>query len=296
MEVGFIGIGQMGAGIAHNLLKAGHQLTIFNRTRQKTEVFEAEGAAIAERPGDACNVDVVITCLASDSVVEEIVLGAGGLVAAMPAASTHVSMGTIGIALSRRLAEVHEQRVQRYVAAPVFGGPDAAAMGELFILAGGRADTIARCRPLFDVIGRRTLVVSDDPVAANLLQLSGNALIASAIQSLGEAVALVRKAGIDPDRYMEVMSQTLFATALHSSYGALIAGERYQPAGLTAELGRKDVRLVLDAADALEVPMPTMCLLHDQLTTLCECGDGELDWSAIAQLAARNAGLGERVD
>jgi 3-hydroxyisobutyrate dehydrogenase-like beta-hydroxyacid dehydrogenase len=296
MEVGLIGLGQMGAGIAHNLLRAGHQLTIFNRTRRKTEQFVAEGATIAERPADACNVDVVITSLAGDAVVEELVLGPGGLAAAMPAASTHVSMSSIGIALSRRLAAVHERQVQRYVAAPVFGRPDAAVAGELLILAGGRGDVIARCQPLFDVIGRRTVVVSDDPVAANLLQLSGNALIAAVIQSLGEAIALAHKGGISPERFMEVMSRTLFTKRLHTKYGALIAGERYQPAGLTAELGLKDICLVLDAADALDVPIPLMRLLHDQLNILCVQGSGELDWSASARLAARDAGLVAHID
>jgi 3-hydroxyisobutyrate dehydrogenase-like beta-hydroxyacid dehydrogenase len=290
MEIGFIGLGQMGAAIAYNLLQAGHQLIAYNRTREKTAQLAALGAQVAERPAEACNADIVVTMLADDRAVEAIVFGQDGLLEAMPSGATHVSMSTISVALSERLTTAHRAAVQRYVAAPVFGRPDAAAARKLFIIAAGQADTLARCQPLFDAIGQRTLVAGGDPSAANLLKLTGNMLIASVIESLGEAIALARKGGIAPERYMDIMSQTLFTIAMHANYGALIADERLEP-GFKARLGLKDIRLVLQAADALEVPMPTASLLHDQFIALCAQGDGELDWTALALLAARNAGL-----
>lgn len=288
MEVGVIGLGRMGAGIAHNLLKAGHQLTVFNRSREKTTELAAAGAEVADRPADACNADVVISMLSGDAV-EEIVLGPRGVAAAMPAASIHVSMSTIGSALSQRLAAVHQRKVQRYVAAPVFGRPDAATAGRLMILAAGRADTVARCRPLFDVIGQTT-VVSDRPEVANVLHLSGVALVGSVIQALGEAMALARQVGVRPEQYIRAMSSTVFAMDLHASYGALIADGQDQPAGLSVEQGQMDVQVLLDTANALGVAMPVMRLLGEQLKVLCAHGCEKLDWSAIARLASADGG------
>ncbi len=194
MEVGLIGLGKTAAAIARNLLIVGHQVTIFGQTHEKTLELAALGAVIADDVRHACNADAVITILPTDERVDEIVLGSGGLAESMPAAATHLSMSTIGIEMSRRLAVIHRQRVQRYIAAPLLGRASAAAKGDLFIFAGGREDTIWHCQPLFDAIARRTLVVSDDPAEANLLQLCAVGLLGSLVQSLGEAIALAEMA------------------------------------------------------------------------------------------------------
>jgi len=285
MEVGLIGLGKTGAAVARNLLTAGHQLTIVGRTQEDTRELAAAGAVIAERVRDACDVDVVITILPTDQEVEEIVLGPDGVADAMPAAATHICMSTIGIALSRRLAAIHAQRIQRYVAAPLFGRASNAAKGELFIFAGGREDTIWRCQPLFDVVGCQTVVVSDDPAEANLLQLCAVGLVSALVENLGETIALADKGGIGRERFLKLMSGSVFATGLHASYSALIA-RTSPPAVLTVEQGARNAALILNSADALGVRMPLMRVLRDRLSTLATRGLGDQDWLSISRSGA----------
>jgi 3-hydroxyisobutyrate dehydrogenase-like beta-hydroxyacid dehydrogenase len=285
MEVGLIGLGRTGAAVARNLLTAGHQLTIVGPAQEDTRDLAAAGAIVADRVRDACNVDVVITLLPTDQGVEEIVLGPGGVADAMPAAATHISMSTIGIALSRRLAGIHAQRIQRYVAAPLFGRASNAAKGELFIFAGGREDTIWRCQPLFDVVGCQTVVVSHDPAEANLLQLCAVGLVSALVENLGEAIALADNGGIGQARFMKLMSGSVFATGLHASYGALVA-RTSPPAVLTVEQGARNAALILNSADALGVRMPLMRVLRDRLSALATQGLGDQDWLSIARSGA----------
>jgi 3-hydroxyisobutyrate dehydrogenase-like beta-hydroxyacid dehydrogenase len=291
MQVGFIGLGNMGTGMARNLIKAGHALTLHNRTLAKAEALRKEGAQLAQRPAEAARGAVVITMLADDAAVEAAVFGADGLLAALAPGAVHVSMSTISVALSERLAAAHAKAGQAYVAAPVFGRPEAAAAAKLFIAAAGPAKAIATCQPLFDAMAQRTFVIGEEPVKANVIKLSGNFLIASVIESLAEAVALTRKAGIEPKAYIEFLTSTLFAAPVYKTYGGLIAGEQYSPAGFPAPLGLKDIRLALAAADAQQVPMPIASLVHDHLLSVIAQGGADLDWSALGQLAARNAGL-----
>ncbi len=281
MEVGLIGLGRSAAAIAHNLEAAGHQLTVFSPAREQAGVLPAAGATVAYRVADACNADAVITILHGDAV-EDIVLGSGGVAAAMPAAAIHISMSTIGMALSRRLAAAHQQRVQRYVAAPVFGRADAAAKGELLIFAGGRADTIMRCQPLFDIIGRQTINVGGRPEEANLLQLSALALISAIVGSLGEAMTLADKGGISRDRYLKLMSESLFPAGLHAGYGALVAGKKEGIAGTTVEQARRVAALLTDAADAVGARTPLMRLFLHQLNDLTDQGLGGAEWLEVA--------------
>jgi 3-hydroxyisobutyrate dehydrogenase-like beta-hydroxyacid dehydrogenase len=281
MEVGLIGLGRSAAAIAHNLAAAGHQVTAFSPAPEQAECLAAAGAAVAPRVGDACNADAVVTMLSGDAV-EAIVLGPGGVAAAMPAAAIHISMSTIGMALSRRLTAAHEQRVQRYVAAPVFGRADAAANGELLIFAAGRADTITRCQPLFDVIGRQTIVVGAEPAEANLLQLSALALISALVGSLGEAMVLADKGGIAKDRYLRLMSESLFPAGLHAGYGALIEGRREGIAGTTVEQARRVAALLTDAADAVGARTPLMRLFLNELNGLTGQGLGGAEWLEVA--------------
>jgi 3-hydroxyisobutyrate dehydrogenase-like beta-hydroxyacid dehydrogenase len=228
--------------------------------------------------------------LANDDAVANVVLGPEGLVASLAPGSLHVSSSTISPALSQRLAQAHEQRGQRYVAAPVFGRPEAAAAAGLLIVAAGSAAAVDTARPLLEVIGRRVFVVGETPAAANLVKLSGNFLLASAIESLGEAFALIGKSGIDRQRYLEILTD-LFNAPAYRTYGALIAGDKFEPAGFAAALGHKDIRLLLTSAEQLGVPMPVASLLRDRFLTLLAHGGERLDWSAIGGLAARDAGL-----
>jgi 3-hydroxyisobutyrate dehydrogenase-like beta-hydroxyacid dehydrogenase len=293
MKVGFIGLGHMGAGMAANLLEAGHELTVYNRTPGKARALVERGARAATQLGDACQGDVVITMLADDAAVEGVVFGEGGIVGALRQGAIHVSMSTISVTLSERLTAAHDEARQRLVAAPVFGRPEAAAAAKLFIVTAGAQDALAACAPLFEAMGQKTFSISSEPRAANLVKLSGNFLSASVIEALGEAMALVAKGGVDRHRYLEVLTSTLFDAPVYRTYGALIAAQKFEPAGFAAPLGHKDIRLTLAAGEALRVPMPFASLLHDRFLNLLARGGDKLDWSAIGQLAARDAGGSE---
>ena len=291
MRIGFVGLGKMGAGMAANLVAAGHEVTVYNRTRQRAEPLAQRGAKIVDRPGDLADAEAVVTMLADDQAVEEVVFGKDGLLAAMPADHTHISMSTISVALSERLAQAHQAAKQRYVAAPVFGRPEAAAAVKLFIVAAGAEEDIARCQPIFAALGQRTFTLPGAPAAANVVKLSGNFLIGAMIEGLGEAFALVRKAGIDPRAYLEILTNSLFTAPVYKTYGELIVGEKYDQVGFGAALGLKDIRLALAAAEAHRAPMPLASLVHDHLLTVVAQGGEAQDWSALGRLAARNAGL-----
>ena len=291
MDVGFIGLGQMGQAMALNLVKAGHRVVVFNRTRAKAEALASEGAEIAESVADACRRPALITMLAGDEAVEAVFFGNGNGLSALGQGAIHISMSTISVALSDRLAEAHRNAGHSYVAAPVFGRPEAAAAAKLFVVAAGPEATLARCQPLFDAVGQRTFVIGDKPSSANLVKLSGNFLLAAMIECLGEAFALVRKGGIDPHRYLEILTNTLFSAPAYKTYGTIIANQQYEPAGFKMSLGLKDVRLALAAADALATPMPVASLVHDHFLAGVAQGAADSDWSALARLAAANAGL-----
>ncbi len=292
MKIGFIGLGHMGAGMAANLLKAGHDVTVYNRTRTKVEALIAQGAKAGTRVSDACGGDAVMTMLANDEAVENVVFGDSGIVASLRAGATHISSSTISVALSEKLAAAHTKAGQRFVAAPVFGRPDAAAAGQLFVVAAGTPDAITAAAPLLDAVGKSTFVASETPKIANLVKLSGNFLLASVIESLGEAMALVGKAGVDRRQYLDFLTSTLFSAAVYKTYGGLIAAGTFEPAAFAAPLGYKDIRLALAVADDLRVPMPLASLLRDRFLTLLANGGEKLDWSAIGQLAAKDAGQG----
>jgi 3-hydroxyisobutyrate dehydrogenase-like beta-hydroxyacid dehydrogenase len=284
----------MGAGMAANLVKAGHDVTVFNRTRAKTDELVALGARAAATVAEACQGEAVMTMLANDEAVESVVYDEGGVLASLAEGAIHVSASTISVALSRRLTESHASRRQRYVAAPVFGRPEVAAAGQLFVVTGGADDAVRDAAPLFDAIGKQSFVMSETPSLANLVKLSGNFLIASVIESLGEAMALVGKAGIDRHQYLELLTSTMFNVPVYKIYGGLIAAEQFEPAGFAAPLGQKDIRLALAAAEELRVPLPLASLLRDRFLTLMAHGGEGLDWSAIGGLAAKDAGAGSK--
>ena len=290
MKVGFIGLGRMGAGMAANLLKAGHDVTVYNRTHAKASPLVALGAKAAASVADACRGDAVITMLADDDAVEGVVFSDGGIAGSLSAGAMHISSSTISVALSERLEAAHVNAGQRFVAAPVFGRPDVAATGQLFIVAAGAPDAVKAAASLFDAIGQKTFIISETPKAGNLVKLSGNFLSASVIEAVGEAMALIGKAGVDRRQYLDILTSTLFDAPVYKTYGGLIIDGKFEPAGFAAPLGQKDIRLTLAAAEDLRVPMPLASLLRDRFLTLLAHGGDRLDWSAIGQLAAKDAG------
>jgi 3-hydroxyisobutyrate dehydrogenase-like beta-hydroxyacid dehydrogenase len=291
MKIGFIGLGHMGSVMAQNLLRAGHELVVYNRTPAKAQALVSNGARLAKDVRDACQGDVVITMLADDPAVEGITFGDRGVIASLRSGAIHLSMSTISVALAERLTEAHGNAARRFVAAPVFGRPEAAAGGKLFIIAGGPSETLDACIPIFRALGQNTFRIGEKPRDANLVKLSGNFLTASVLEALGEAMALVRKAGIDPHRYFQALTSTLFTGPVFTNYGGLIAEQKFQPPGFPARLGEKDIRLALAAAESLRVPMPLASLVHDRLQTVIARGGQDLDWSGMGQLAADDAGL-----
>jgi 3-hydroxyisobutyrate dehydrogenase-like beta-hydroxyacid dehydrogenase len=290
MRIGFIGLGQMGSGMATNLVKAGHEVAVYNRNRDKAASLVALGASAAGNVADACRGDALITMLADDQAVESVAFGDEGVIQNLKTGAIHISMSTIGVGLSERLAASHAKARQRFVAAPVFGRPDAAAAAKLFIVAAGAISAITDCKPLFTAMSQRLFVMGERPELANLVKLSGNFLLASLIEALGEAMALVGKAGLDRREYLDFLTSTLFTAPAYKTYGALIAEGRFEPAGFAAPLGHKDIRLTLAAGESLRVPMPLASLLHDRFLALLAQGGEALDWSAIGGLAAKDAG------
>ena len=292
MKIGFIGLGSMGSPMARNLIKAGHALTVYNRTRTRAEEFQSLGGEIADTPGKAASdAEALITMLADDHAVEEVIFTPGDALKALPSNAAHISMSTISVDLSRRLAEAHREKQQHYIAAPVFGRPDAAAVAKLFIVAAGPLDQIERCRPAFEAMGQKTFLGGDEAPAANVIKLSGNFLISTVIESLAEAVALVRKSGIDPNAFLEVITGSLFPAPVYRNYGNMIVADKFEPAGFKMPLGLKDNRLLFAAAEAAAVPMPMASLVHDRFIAALAQGLGEADWAAIARVSFRNAGL-----
>ena len=290
MKIGFIGLGHMGSAMAANLVKAGHHVTVFNRSPEKRRKLVELGAHEAARIADACRGEAVITMLADDAALSSVALADGGIIGSLPRGAIHVSMSTISVALARELTKAHAGAGQRFIAAPVFGRPEAAAAAKLFIVAAGEPAAVETCLPLFNALGQKTLPISPEPAAANLVKLSGNFLLASAIEALGEAIALVSKVGVDGRTYVELLTSTIFPAPVYATYGGLIAANRFEPAAFTAALGFKDIRLALAAAESLRVPMPLGSLLHDRFLRLLAEGGESLDWSALGGLAGRDAG------
>jgi 3-hydroxyisobutyrate dehydrogenase-like beta-hydroxyacid dehydrogenase len=289
MKLAFIGAGNMGLPIARNLLRAGHSLTIYNRTRERAEPLRQEGAALADSPADAArDAEAIVTMLADDHAVERTVQS---FVETLARGAIHIGMSTVSVALSKRLAEMHTARGQIYVAAPVFGRPEAAEAARLWVVAAGATEHVERCRPVFDAISRGCSVVGTDPWLANVFKLSGNFLIAAALESLGEAFALVRKSGGDAAQFLDIINNALFNSPLYGGYGGAVVKEQFEPAGFRLRLGFKDLRLAQEAAESAAVPMPLAGVLRDRFLAALARNEGDLDWAALARIAAVQAGL-----
>ena len=293
MKVGFIGLGAMGSAMASNLVAAGHTVTVWNRTEAATEPLASLGARVAKTPDRAAQGEVLCSMLANDRAVREVFLDSG-LLDAMDPGTLHVNHATISVALAQELAAEHARRGLAYVAAPVFGRPDMAAAARLNILAAGAPAAIDRARPLLEAMGSRVWPQGDAPERANVAKIAGNFMLAAAIESMAEATALTRAHGVSAADFLEVMTNTLFAAPAYQGYGKLIAEQRFKPAGFSLPLGLKDVELALTAGSAARVPLPFAGVLRDSLLEALAAGDAELDWSALALVAARRAHLDER--
>jgi 3-hydroxyisobutyrate dehydrogenase-like beta-hydroxyacid dehydrogenase len=292
MRVGFIGLGNMGSGMARNLIKAGHMLTVYNRTRSRAEELQPLVAKVAGTPAEtATGVEALITMLADDHAVEGSIFAPGNAIQSLPQGGVHISMSTISVALSSRLAEAHRENQQHYVAAPVFGRPDAAAAAKLLLVAAGPTAQIDRCKPIFDAIGQKTFIAGEDPPSANVIKLAGNFLITTVIESLAESFSLIRKFGLDPNAFLDILTGSLFPSPVYRIYGGMIAADKFEPAGFKLPLGLKDNRLLLAAAEEVNVPMPMASLVRDRFLAALAQGLGEADWAAIARLSFQDAGL-----
>lgn len=289
MDIGFIGLGNMGGGIAAKLLKPGRRLKVWNRSGEPVARLVAEGAEAAASPAEALDVDIAFSMLASDEVIEAVIVGSGALDKSR-AGLIHVNLATVSVAFARRMDELHKARGLSYVAAPVLGRPDVAAAGQLNALCAGAPDAVAQVRPLLEEFTRAVWPLGDDPVRANVVKLACNFSLASMIETLGEAGALVAAYGVEPGDLYDIMTGTLFAAPAYKTYGDLIAGARFLPAGFKLPLGLKDVRLALQAAEAQDTPLPIASLLRDHFIEEIATGHADKDWSALAAGAFRRGG------
>jgi 3-hydroxyisobutyrate dehydrogenase-like beta-hydroxyacid dehydrogenase len=290
MEIGFLGLGAMGRAMASRLLSAGHRLRVWNRSPAPARELAGQGAEAVGTPGEAFRGDVAITMLADDAAYRTVGL-AGPLVEQAPRGMIHVNMATVSVELTRELAAAHAKAGLRYVAAPVFGRGDVAAAGKLTIVASGPEEALEQAAPLFEAMGQRTWRLGSDPSQAAALKIAGNFMIASAIETIGEATTLAARHGVAPETLLDVLTSSLFSAPVYKNYGALIAGRKYQPPGFRLALGLKDVRLALAAGEGARVPLPFASVLRDAFLEAIAHGDGDLDWAALAEVARRRAGL-----
>ena len=297
MRVGFIGLGTMGEPMARNLIRAGHRLTIYNRTRQRAEALGSEGARVADTAADAAaDAEVLITMLSDDRAVRSVLLGAGpeqtSAIDALAPEAIHMSASTIGIECSKELEREHRLRSQGYVAAPVIGRAEAARDKALWVIAAGAQDAIERCRPLMEALGRGITIAGEQPWMANLTKIGVNFMLATVLESFGEAYAMLEKSGLDPHSFLDVVNNGAFRSPVYANYGKRIADRQYEPAGFSLKLGLKDAELALEAGDAVQAPLPFASVLRDHYLQALAHGHGELDWSALAEVARHNAGVG----
>jgi 3-hydroxyisobutyrate dehydrogenase-like beta-hydroxyacid dehydrogenase len=291
MRIGFIGLGSMGAGMAANLIKGGHEVTVWNRSPDAAKPLAEQGARVAGRATEAAEgAEVLHSMLANDAAVREVILQ-GGVLDTLPKGAVHVNHATISVELVSELVKAHESRGLGYVAAPVFGRPNVAAAGGLNIVVSGKQDAVTTVQPLLELLAQKVWPMGDDPIRATIVKIGGNFLIGAAIQGMAEATTLTRAHGVSAKDFLDIMSNSLFAAPIYKTYGGMIAEDTYTPAAFKLSLGYKDVGLARAAADAKRVPMPLASVLHDSLLESLAAGDGDIDWAGMARVAASRAHL-----
>jgi 3-hydroxyisobutyrate dehydrogenase-like beta-hydroxyacid dehydrogenase len=291
MKIGFLGLGNMGAAIAGNLL-ANHELVVWNRSPEKAKPLVAKGAVLARTPREAASgCAVVMSMLADDAALEQVLIGKDGLLEGLPRGALHISSSTIAVATADRLAPLHKERGLGFLSAPVIGRPEAAAAAKLFVVAAGPRSDYEAASALFPAISQKVFYIGEKPSSANLVKLCGNFMLLAAIEAFAEAMTLAQKGGVAKKQLLEVMTGSIFDTPAYKNYGAALAEERFKPAGFAAPLGLKDMRLVGESAETLRVPMPVLNILRDHLLQTIGTEGEDIDWAGIGGIISKNGGL-----
>ena len=291
-EVAFIGLGNMGSAIATNLLDHDYKLFVYNRTPEKAAALIQRGASLLQKPSDAfLSSSIVITMLANDSALEDVVYGENGIEKTMKAGSIHLSLSTVSPELSAKLTASHSEKGGVFLAAPVFGRPDVAKLGKLWIAVAGEKTSKEKVAPVLSVIGQKVYDFGEDAKSANIVKLCGNFLLLSSIEALSEAQALAKKNGLDSAAMLSMFTDTFFACPAFQTYSKLITSQKFKPAGFALNLGLKDIRLVKKVADLSATPMPFASLIHDRMLSSIAKGRQDLDWSALSLISLEDAGL-----
>lgn len=294
MKVGFVGLGRMGQGMAGRILGAGHDLLVSDPTPGQTDELVAGGAVAVDSPAAATvGRDVVISMLPSDAILAAVLQGEGGLIDGMPTECIHMAMGTHGVPAINRADELHKAAGHSFIACPVLGRPDLAAQGLLNLVPGGPAAAVDKVRPLLDVLGKRNIEVGESPQASTAVKIANNFVLGCAIETMGEAFALVEKLGVKPEQFLDVMLKGLFGAPAYDVYGKMIVDRAWEGLGATAVIGLKDANLALEAAEAADMPLPSAHIWRDYLLKAIERGEGHLDWAVMAREQARASGLEE---
>ena len=292
MKIGFIGLGRMGQGMAARVLGGGHDLLVYNRSAGKSSDLAKAGAKVAANIADVCkDRDLVISMVADDAALDQTTLGPGGVRESLPKSAVYVAMGTHSAGAIQSVDAALKAKALAFVAAPVLGRPDAAAAGQLVIVCAGPSDAIKKCEPVFSVIGRKTMEAASAPEAAIAIKLANNFVLGCAVETMAEAFALVRKYGVNPQVFYDVMTEGLFAAPAYKVYGKLIVDSSYDKPGFTVKLGLKDIKLALAAAELVGVPLPSASVVRDRLVGALGHDEGEKDWAVLGREAARSCGL-----
>ncbi|HUK36081.1 MAG TPA: NAD(P)-dependent oxidoreductase [Vicinamibacterales bacterium] len=292
MKIGFIGLGRMGQGMSMRLLGGGHDLIVYNRSAGKTADLEKAGAKAASTIAAVCkDREIVISMVADDAALNDVALGAGGVRDGLANGAIHVAMGTHSAAAIQAVAAAHGEKGQAFVAAPVLGRPDAAAAGQIVIVCAGPLAALRKCDAAFSVMGRKTMEAASAPEAAIAIKLANNFVLGCAVETMAEAFALVRKYGVNPQVFYDVMTEGLFAAPAYKVYGKLIVDSSYDKPGFTVKLGLKDIKLALAAAELVGVPLPSGSVVRDRLIGAIAHGDGDKDWAVLGREQGRASGL-----
>lgn len=292
-SIGVIGLGRMGQAFGDLLIASGAHVIAYDRDPGRVQMLVQRGATLATTIRDFADCEMVLTSLPDDDAVRAVVLDDSGLASVLRPGSVHLSTSTIGVPFCQELDTAHSKLGQHLIAMPVLGNPEMAARRELFIILGGAAEVIDRCRAVIGGLGQRSFHAGDKPWLASAMKLAANMLTAATLQSMGEAFAFLAKVGLPPDRAQEILTGSLFDGRVHKAYGQKIVDHHYTPPGMTIPLAMKDLRLLLAEAERIEVPMPVASLLHDRFVAAEARGWSELDWSALGRLAAFKAGIPE---
>ena len=292
MKIAFLGLGRMGQGMAHLLIKAGYQLNVYDLYPDQAVSLVEAGATLCKTVKDTvADRDVCISMLPSDGALDSLVNAPDGLLSSMQDNATHVVMGTHGIEMVRKLTKLHTEANQVFVTAHVLGRPDLAAQGLLTIVPAGPTESVESLMDVFDVLGKQTLVAGTDPQSASAVKIANNFVLGCAIETMGEAMSLVRKLGVDPAMFHKVLTDGLFSAPAYEVYGKMIVDEDYDSMGATATIGLKDINLALQAAESAQVPLPSASIMRDRLLGAIAHGDAALDWAVVAKEQARASGL-----